>query len=94
MYTIGGVVALPTVGPILDNLGRRAGMFIGGILIIVGTILQGTTVEHASRSQFMGGRFVLGFGATLITTAGPILVLEISHPAYRGRLTAWYNTFW
>ncbi|EOD49391.1 lactose permease protein [Neofusicoccum parvum] len=94
MYTIGGVVALPFVGPSLDQLGRRAGMFAGATLIIIGTIIQGTTSTDASRAQFMGGRFVLGFGVSFMTAGGPILVLEISHPAYRGVMTAWYNTFW
>ena len=94
MYTIGGVVALPFIGPILDNLGRRSGLFVGGLLIIGGTIIQVLTVDYASRELFMTGRFLLGFGASVITSAGPILVMEIAHPAYRGIITAWYNTFW
>jgi MFS family permease len=56
MYQIGGVVALPFVGPAIDTWGRRIGMLIGALLIIVGTIIQGTS--HAS-GQFMGGRFLV-----------------------------------
>ncbi|KAF2139192.1 uncharacterized protein K452DRAFT_311120 [Aplosporella prunicola CBS 121167] len=94
MYTIGGVVALPFVGPALDQFGRRGGMFTGATLIIIGTIIQAMTVNNASRGQFMGGRFVLGFGVSFVSAGGPILVMEMAHPAHRGIMTAWYNTFW
>lgn len=81
MYQIGGVVALPFVGPIIDGLGRRVGMASGALIVVIGTIIQGTS--HSS-SQFMGGRFMLGFGVSLSASAGPMYVVEINHPAYRG----------
>ncbi|KAJ9136571.1 General substrate transporter [Pleurostoma richardsiae] len=91
MYQIGGVVALPFVGPAIDTWGRRIGMLIGALLIIVGTIIQGTS--HAS-GQFMGGRFLLGFGVSIAAAAGPMYVVEINHPAFRGVVGAMYNTLW
>lgn len=91
MYQIGGVVALPFVGPAIDTWGRRIGMFIGAAIIIIGTVIQGTS--H-SASQFMGGRFLLGFGVSIAAAAGPMYVIEINHPAYRGRVGAMYNTLW
>ena len=60
MYQIGGVVALPFVGPAIDTWGRRWGMFIGSVIILLGTIISGTTFKDASVGQFMGGRFILG----------------------------------
>jgi MFS family permease len=60
MYQIGGVCALPFVGPCVDNFGRRVGMFIGSILIIFGTIISGTTIRTASLGQFEAGRHSLG----------------------------------
>ena len=94
MYQIGGVCALPFVGPAIDTWGRRAGMFIGSILIILGTIVTGLTLQNASAGQFMGGRFLLGFGVSIASAAGPIYVVETSHPAFRGVVTAYCNTFW
>jgi MFS family permease len=81
MYQIGGVVALPFVGPAIDTWGRRVGMLIGAITVIVGTIIQGTS---NAPGQFMGGRFLLGFGVSIGAAAGPMYVVEINHPAYRG----------
>jgi len=56
-------------------------MMIGALLIIIGTIIQGTSHEAG---QFMGGRFLLGFGVSIAAAAGPMYVVEINHPAYRG----------
>jgi len=94
MYQIGGVCALPFVGPAIDTWGRKPGMFIGSILIICGAVVTGTTISNASINQFMGGRFLLGFGVSIASAAGPIYTVETSHPAFRGVATAYCNTFW
>ncbi|KAK5992567.1 Lactose permease [Cladobotryum mycophilum] len=91
IYMIGGVVALPFVGPVMDGWGRRLGMGLGALIIIVGTIIQATSSE---RGQFMAGRFLLGFGVSFTSTAGPTYVVELNHPAYRGVVGAMYNTLW
>ncbi|KAI0020815.1 general substrate transporter [Xylariomycetidae sp. FL0641] len=91
MYQIGGVVALPFVGPAVDTWGRRIGMLLGATTIIVGTIIQGTSTTVAA---FMGGRFLLGFGVSMCAAAGPMYVVEINHPAYRGVVGGLYNTLW
>lgn len=96
MYQIGSVVAIPFIGPAIDTWGRRGGMFIAAGIIIIGVIIQGTCVNVGKDTigQFMGGRFLLGFGVGIIGAAGPTYVVEISHPAYRGVVTGLYNVFW
>ncbi|PMD65561.1 MFS sugar transporter-like protein [Hyaloscypha bicolor E] len=94
MYQIGGVVSLPFVGPSADTFGRRFGMWLGCLLIIVGTIIQGVATQKEGVKQFMGGRFLLGFGVNIASAAGPMYVVEVSHPAYRGIVTAIFNCFW
>lgn len=94
MYQIGGVCALPFVGPAIDQWGRRVGMFIGSIIIIIGTVVQGLTSTNASEGQMMGGRFLLGFGVSIAAAAGPIWVVETAHPKYRGIITGLCNTTW
>ncbi|PGH21451.1 hypothetical protein AJ80_03242 [Polytolypa hystricis UAMH7299] len=93
MYQIGGIAALPFVGPLIDLWGRKVGMFVGSITVIVGTIVS-AVVQNGNVGQFMGGRFLLGFGVAIASAAGPIYVIEVSHPAYRGRVGAFFNTFW
>lgn len=94
MTQIGGVVAIPFIGPAIDTFGRRAGMFIGASTILLGVIIQGTVISTNSVGQFMGGRFFMGMGVSIIASAGPCYVVEISHPAYRGIVTGFYNVFW
>lgn len=97
MYQIGGVVALPFVGPAIDTWGRKVGMLIGACVIIAGTVLNGTTAFlqwPANEQQLKAGRFLLGFGVSIVSGAGPIYVVETAHPAWRGIVTAYCNTFW
>lgn len=94
MYQIGGVCALPFIGPAIDQWGRRAGMLIGSVFIVLGAVVQGLTVANASEAQMMGGRFLLGFGVNIAAAAGPIWVVETAHPRYRGVVTGLCNTTW
>lgn len=94
MSQIGSVVAIPFIGPALDTWGRRWGMFIGGMGIMIGVTIQTCTIRNPSVGQFMAGRFLMGWGIGIITTAGPTYVVEVSHPAYRGIYTGLYNVLW
>ncbi|KAI9052294.1 hypothetical protein LZ554_003648 [Drepanopeziza brunnea f. sp. 'monogermtubi'] len=94
MTQIGGVAAIPFIGPAIDTFGRRIGMFIGASIILLGVIIQGTVISTNNIGQFMGGRFFMGMGVSIIASAGPCYVVEISHPAYRGIITGFYNVFW
>lgn len=94
MSQIGSVASVPFVGPAIDTWGRRVGMVIAGSIIIVGVVIQGTVTTTRNSRQFMGGRFLMGFGVNMIASAGPCYVVEISHPAYRGIVVGLYNVFW
>lgn len=94
IYQIGSVVAIPFIGPAIDTWGRRFGMFIGATTICLGVVIQIATITNANISQFMAGRFFLGFGVGIAAAAGPVYVVEISHPAHRGMITGLYNVMW
>lgn len=91
IYTIGNLVGSFFAGPATDWKGRKWGMVIGCIVIILGTCVQATCHNLGG---FMGGRFILGFGVAITSTAGPAYASEMAHPAYRGVLTGIFNTFW
>jgi sugar porter (SP) family MFS transporter len=109
IYTIGNLAGSFFAGPASDIKGRKWGMFMGCIIIMLGTCVQGAhsaisrqlfifCSQHSatctSLEGFMGGRFVLGFGVAITSTAGPAYASEMAHPAYRGVLTGIFNTFW
>lgn len=91
VYNLGQIAAFPFCGLIADGYGRRICIFIGCLLVLVGTAIQGSA--H-SLNQFVGGRFVLGFGASIASAAGPAYTVELAHPAYRGMMAGSYNNFW
>lgn len=91
IYNLGQIAAFPFCGLLADGYGRRWCIFIGCVLVCVGTAIQ--TSAHA-QGQFMGGRFVLGFGAAIASAAGPAYIVELAHPSYRGFQAGMYNNFW
>jgi MFS family permease len=91
IYNLGQIAAFPFCGLFADGYGRRVCIFIGCALVLVGTAVQ--TSAH-SMGQFIGGRFILGFGASIASAAGPAYTVELAHPAYRGVLAGMYNNFW
>ncbi|RLM00075.1 hypothetical protein CFD26_105778 [Aspergillus turcosus] len=91
LYNIGSIPAVVLSGPVNDYLGRRAGMFTGALIIIIGTCIQAPSVNM---SMFMAGRFILGFGVSFCCVSAPCYVSEMAHPAWRGTLTGLYNCTW
>ncbi|KAH8161056.1 hypothetical protein CIB48_g7190 [Xylaria polymorpha] len=83
IYQIGQIASFPFCGLFADGLGRRWCIFIGCFIVLVGTAIQGSA-NHLG--QFIGGRFVLGFGASIASAAGPAYTVELAHPAYRGTM--------
>ncbi|OWP02617.1 hypothetical protein B2J93_6450 [Marssonina coronariae] len=61
---------VPFVGPAIDTLGRRIGMWIGASITIMGVTIQGTIVDTNNVSQFMGGRIFMAMGVSIIASAG------------------------
>lgn len=45
-------------------------------------------------SQFIIGRFVLGFGIAFVQMAAPSYTMEVALPQWRGRCTGLYNVGW
>ncbi|CAG9989291.1 unnamed protein product [Clonostachys byssicola] len=87
--TVGGIVACIIGGPLNDRFGRRALVFVGG-LIVIGMVLMETFAT--SFSMFSGAKLVLGFGSNLQQIAAPVLIAELVHPKQRETLTSIYNT--
>jgi MFS family permease len=81
IYSLGQIAAFPFCGMFADGFGRRWCIFIGCLLVLVGTAVQASA---NSLGHFMGGRFVLGFGAAIASAAAPAYTVELAHPAYRG----------
>ncbi|KAI9164190.1 Lactose permease-like protein [Paramyrothecium foliicola] len=88
IYTAGNITGSFFSGILIDRFGRRSGMGMGSIFIIVGSIIQATSNDV---KQFIGGRYLVGFGVPLCVTAAPTFLVELAYPSWRGLAGGLYN---
>lgn len=88
---VGSIVALPITPYIADILGRRAGVIIGCLVMIVGVIIQSAATNV---QMFIAARFLIGFGLAIAHGAAPLLITELVHPQHRAIFTTIYNATW
>ncbi|KAI0408462.1 putative MFS lactose permease [Xylaria palmicola] len=91
LYTVGSIVGAPFAAIISDKVGRRKTMFVGGVIIIIGTAI---IASSSTIAQFVVGRFILGLGIATMTVSAPAYAIEISPPHWRGRAVGFYNCGW
>ena len=90
IYTVGNIIGSMLAGIASDIYGRRFGMFAGSCFIVLGTIIQATP-QQGNLGQFMGGRFLVGFGVPLSVTSAPVYLVEMAYPTWRGIFGGLYN---
>jgi MFS family permease len=91
IYNLGQIAAFPFCGLLADGFGRKTCVFVGCLILLIGTAVQGSC--H-TLNVFMGGPFILGFGAALASAAGLAYTVELAPPHYRGTMAGLFNTFW
>lgn len=91
MSGIGGVAVIPFVAPVNDYWGRKWGIWIGSVLVIISSCLSGAA---QNKGMFLSGRFFYGFGWAFLNTSAAMLVVELSHPYWRSSQSSLYNSFW
>ncbi|RDB26139.1 Lactose permease [Hypsizygus marmoreus] len=89
--SMGSLLALPLSPYISDGLGRRSALFLGSLIMLAGIALQ-----TAARTVpvFVIARVVMGIGLNFCTNAAPLLLIELSYPTQRGKITSMYNSSW
>jgi len=87
----GGIICIPIAPIICDKYGRRISLFVGGVLAIIGGVLQGVSNSYG---LFLGSRMIIGFGGYMCGIAAPVLISEISYPSHRETCTFGYNVCW
>ncbi|KAF2480992.1 MFS transporter [Neohortaea acidophila] len=81
---IGAIIA----GLTADKYGRKAAIYAGCVLFVVGAILQATAFSIA---QMVIGRLVVGFGVGSAAMVVPLYIAEIAPTKVRGRLIGLNN---
>jgi len=91
IMAVGSICAIPFVPYAADLLGRRVGIVIGCLIMVLGVVLQSVSVNI---SMFIAARFFIGFGVAIAHGASPLLITELVHPQHRAIFTTIYNTTW
>ncbi|KAI1344230.1 general substrate transporter [Xylariaceae sp. FL0016] len=87
IYEIGCLAGAMFILGVGDILGRRKAMVLGGIIMILGTLIQITAYPaHAPLAQFIVGRVVTGVGNGINTSTIPTYQAECSKTSNRGLL--------
>lgn len=72
-------------------MGRRFAIFLGCIIMLVGTALQTAAMNIG---MFIAARCLIGFGLSFAGIAAPVLITELAYPTHRAPLTSLYNSSW
>ncbi|KAF9469079.1 general substrate transporter [Collybia nuda] len=83
IYEIGCLIGALSNLWVGDRLGRRRTIVLGGVIMIVGAILQATSFSYA---QMLVARVITGLGNGLNTSTVPAYHAECSPAAHRGSL--------
>ncbi|KAF8656222.1 hypothetical protein AX16_002658 [Volvariella volvacea WC 439] len=89
--SLGGLLGLPFSPFASDILGRRAALFMGSLVMLAGVALQ---VSSKNVAMFIASRVIIGFGLIFCQNAAPLLLIELSYPTHRGKITSLFNSSW
>jgi MFS family permease len=81
--SLGSIIGNCFVPYTVDRWGRRYGIIIGSIIMLVAVALQ-TAAQNFG--MFVAARIVIGFGDAIVLGSAPLLINEISHPQDRAVL--------
>jgi MFS family permease len=71
-----------------QRFGRRGSILFGSIIMVLGSIIQGLSVNVA---MYIVARLILGFGIPACIVAGSSLIGELGYPKERPVLTSLFN---
>jgi MFS family permease len=81
--SLGSTIGLFFVPYTVDRFGRKAGIVIGCLIMLVAVGLQSGAQNFG---MFIVARLLLGFGDNIVLGSAPLLIAEIAHPQDRAIL--------
>jgi MFS family permease len=81
--SLGSLIGLAICPYMVDRWGRKFGVLVGCLIILLGTGLQ---AGAHNIGMFISGRLLLGLGMCITLSSAPLLVAELSHPQDRAVL--------
>ncbi|KAJ1331980.1 hexose transporter-like protein [Microdochium nivale] len=86
--SLGSLIALPMTPYLIDYAGRRSGVAIGCVIMLVAVGLQSGAQNFG---MFVAARMLLGFGDSIVLGSAPLLIAEIAHPQDRATVVTLFG---
>ncbi|CAF0759005.1 unnamed protein product [Adineta ricciae] len=93
VIALGGVLGGLLATLLTDQFGRKTGLLLNNIPVILGSVLMVLSKFIASFEAFIIGRILIGFSAGFGATVGPIYINEIAPIRVRGSFGACFQLF-
>ncbi|KAJ5172134.1 Major facilitator superfamily domain general substrate transporter [Penicillium capsulatum] len=91
IYLLGCGIGYPIASWIANRYGRKRGVYVGYVFLVLGCVLQ--TAAHNDAS-FLLARFFLGGASALFGNAVPLLINEIAYPSQRSLVSGFFMCGW